>query len=163
MAATMDSAVTLRDGRSVTLSAAAAADSAEIAWLLETAADPRSGLRPGAAVGKGANALIARSVATAELVGYAVWTGDENAHAELLCVVDAAFTGIGLGTLLLRRAAAGALAAGVRILRVELHPQARGLAAMLRDCGLRSNWDLEHPVARVDLLLGTTRPGWATP
>jgi len=34
---------------------------------------------------------------------------------------------------------------------------------MLRDCGLPSQWDLEHPVARVELLLGQRRPGWATP
>jgi hypothetical protein len=163
MADPEDSPATLRDGRAVTVSAAAAAERGEIAQLLETAADPRPGLRAGAAVGAGANALIARSVATAELVGYTVWTGGEDGRAELLCVVDAAFTGVGLGTLLLRRAAAGALGAGVRILRVELRPQARGLAAMLRDCGLNSHWDLEHPVAHVDLLLGTARPGWATP
>jgi hypothetical protein len=34
---------------------------------------------------------------------------------------------------------------------------------MLRDCGLRSHWDLEHPLARVDILLGPPRRAWATP
>jgi GNAT superfamily N-acetyltransferase len=163
MADSEETAATLRDGRSITLSAAAVADSGEIAQLLETAADPRPGLRAGAAVVEGANALIARGVAQAELVGYAVWIRGEDGRAELLCVVDDAFAGVGLGTLLLRRAAAGALDAGVRTLRVELLPQARGLAAMLRDCGLHSSWALAHPVAHVDLLLGTARPGWATP
>ena len=36
-------------------------------------------------------------------------------------------------------------------------------AAMLRDCGLRTHWDLDHPVASVDLILGSQRPGWVTP
>jgi hypothetical protein len=34
---------------------------------------------------------------------------------------------------------------------------------MLRDCGLRTHWDLDHPVVHVELLLGTERPGWVTP
>ena len=34
---------------------------------------------------------------------------------------------------------------------------------MLRDCGLRTRWDLDYPVVHVDLLLGTERPGWITP
>jgi GNAT superfamily N-acetyltransferase len=163
MVGTEGSAAILRDGRPVTVSASAAADAADVAGLLALVDDPRAALRPDAPMPAGSAALIARSVSGEEIVGYAVWSSGENDRTELLCAVAEAFTGVGLGTLLLRRAAASAYDAGVRVLRVELHPQARGLAAVLRDCGFRSYWDLEHPVAHVDLLLATTRPGWVTP
>jgi hypothetical protein len=65
--------------------------------------------------------------------------------------------------MLLRNAAREAGANGVQTLSVELPTGAHGLAAMLRDCGLVSFWDLDHPVARVQLVVGAMRPGWATP
>ena len=99
-----------------------------------------------------------------ELLGYAAWVAATSGErGDFFCAVDPAATGLGLGTLLLRTAAAAAEERGLRTLRVELRPQARSLAAMLRDCGLRSHWDLEHPIAQVELLLGQRRPGWATP
>ncbi|HXR13524.1 MAG TPA: GNAT family N-acetyltransferase [Solirubrobacteraceae bacterium] len=161
-----DRAKALRDGRLVAVSAAAAGDGAEIPRLLAAVDDPRSDAfahahEPGAA----AATLVARALEGGALLGYAalVAAAGGEAHGDFFCAVDPAATGLGLGTLLLRTAASAADERGLRTLRVALHPQARALAAMLRDCGLRSHWDLEHPVAHVELLLGQRRPGWATP
>lgn len=151
----------LRDGRLVALAAAGEADAAEIPRLLEVAGDPRGGAfaRPGAG-----SAIVARTVGDRGLVGYAAWqAGGGGVDAAFFCAVDPDLRGLGLGTLLVRRAAADAADSGLRALHVALDPRARALAAMLRDCGLRSHWDLEHPVARVEVLLGAPRPGWATP
>ena len=154
----------LRDGRLVALADVGEADAAEIPRLLEVAADPRGEAfaraheRPGAGA-----AIAARALDDGALVGYAAWLADSGADAAFFCAVDPALGGLGLGTLLVRRAAAKASDSGVRALHVALDPRARALAAMLRDCGLRSRWDLEHPVARVEVLLGAPRPGWTTP
>lgn len=166
MATPEPSGTALRDGRCVTLAAATAVDAGDVARLLEQSADPRSELFARAAA-RGPEAqggeLVARSDASALLVAYGAWFRSASSRCEFVCAVDASFTGIGLGTLLLRTVAADALAVGVRTLRVEVHPGARALAAMLRDCGLRSHWDLEHPIARIELMLDEPRPGWTTP
>jgi GNAT superfamily N-acetyltransferase len=152
----------LRDGRAVAVTPAAAGDAAEVARLVESTGDPRAeGFARVAA--RTAGALVARAQPSGELVGYCAWAELGGGRGELVGAVDPAFTGIGLGTLLLRSAAERAQAVGLRVFRVELHVEARALAAMLRDCGLRSHWDLEHPVAHVELSLGERRPGWATP
>jgi GNAT superfamily N-acetyltransferase len=168
MAPTEDTALPLRDGRTVTLSAPAAADSGAVAALLEAVADPRGELfgRVAAALAAGepGGALVARETSAAPLAAYGAWLVEEpGARGELVCAVAPPFTGQGLGTLLLRTLERDARAAGLLTLRVELHPDARALAAMLRDCGLHSFWDLEHPVAHVELVLGSRRPGWVTP
>jgi GNAT superfamily N-acetyltransferase len=155
----------LRDGRLVAVSAPASGDSAEIPRLLAAARDPRSeAFAQAHQRGDAAAALVARALQGGELLGYAAWVAAASGErGTFFCAVDPATTGLGLGTLLLRTAASAAEGRGLRTLRVELHPQARALGAMLRDCGLRSHWDLEHPLAQVDLLLGQRRPGWATP
>jgi len=151
--------IALRDGRLVTLAAAQAGDAGEIPLLLAAAGDPRG--EAFARAGE-ADTLVARALESGVLVGYAAWIGAVD-HADFFCAVEPTLQGLGLGTLLLRAAASAAAGGGMRVLRVALHPQARALAAMLRDCGLRSHWDLEHPLARVDILLGPPRRGWATP
>lgn len=151
--------IALRDGRLVTLAAAQAGDAGEIPLLLAAAGDPRG--EAFARAGE-ADTLVARALESGALVGYAAWIGAVD-HADFFCAVEPTLQGLGLGTLLLRAAASAAAGGGMRVLRVALHPQARALAAMLRDCGLRSHWDLEHPLARVDILLGPPRRGWATP
>ena len=160
-----DRANALRDGRLVAVRAPGTGDGAEIPRLLAAAGDPRSeGFAQAHQRGAAASALVARALDGGELLGYAAWIAAANGErGDFFCAVDPAATGLGLGTLLLRTAASAADERGLRRLRVELHPQARALAALLRDCGLRSHWDLEHPVAAVDLLLGQRRPGWATP
>ena len=162
---TVDRTSALRDGRLVAVSAPASGERAEIPRLLAAAADPRSeAFAQADRRGDAPATLIARALDGGELLGYAAWVAAAGGgHGDFFCAVDPAATGLGLGTLLLRTAASAAGKSGLRALRVELHPQARALAAMLRDCGLPSQWDLEHPVARVELLLGQRRPGWATP
>jgi GNAT superfamily N-acetyltransferase len=160
-------ALTLRDGCVVTLAAPTSADEADVARLLATLADPREQFFARAAAqrataGPPHGALIART-SSGELAGYAAWIADDDGRGELAGGVDPRFAELGLGTLLLRRSAGDALDAGLRALRVELHPGSHETAAMLRDCGLRTHWDLDHPVAHVELLLGTERPGWVTP
>jgi GNAT superfamily N-acetyltransferase len=159
--------VTLRDGCVVTLGAPTGADEADVARLLATVADPREKFFARAAAqratpGPAQGALVART-SSGELAGYAAWIADDDGRGELAGAVDPRFAELGLGTLLLRRGADDALDAGLRALRVELHPGSHATAAMLRDCGLRTHWDLDHPVAHVELLLGTERPGWVTP
>ena len=160
-----DRANALRDGRLVAVRAPASGEAAEIPRLLEAAQDPRSAAFAQAQQrGDGAAALVARGLDGGELLGYAAWVAVAGGErGDFFCAVDPAAAGLGLGTLLLRTAAAAAEERGLAALRVELRPQARSLAAMLRDCGLRSHWDLEHPIAHVELRLGQRRPGWATP
>lgn len=157
----------LRDGRRVVVRRAGEADAVEIPVLLSAAGNPR-----GAAFARaherdeGAFALVARTFDDGELVAYAAWIAASAAgegHADFFCAVEPALHGLGLGTLLVRAAADAAHERGLRALRVALTAQERALAAVLRDCGLRSRWDLDTPVARVDVLLGEPRPGWATP
>ena len=160
-------AVTLRDGRSVTLAPLSAEDEADVARLLGSVADPRAAFFARAAAERGRDgargAIVARSSA-GELAGYAAWIAEPGVPCgEFAGVVDPAFAELGLGTLLLRGAGRGALDAGLSTLRVELHPRSTALAAMLRDCGLHTHWDLDYPVVHVDVLLGTRRPGWSTP
>ena len=51
----------------------------------------------------------------------------------------------------------------------DCHPQPSGAftgdvsAEMLRDAGLAAHWDIDYPVTRVTLTLGSERPGWAPP
>ncbi|HVC84993.1 MAG TPA: GNAT family N-acetyltransferase [Solirubrobacteraceae bacterium] len=160
-------AVTLRDGRSVTLAPLSAPDEADVVRLLDTLADPRAAFFTRAAAERGhagaRGELVARTL-DGELAGYAAWIAEDGGRAgECAGVVDPRFTTLGLGTLLLRRGARDALDAGLSTLSVELHPGSRALAAMLRDCGLHTQWDLEYPVVHVNLSLGTRRPGWQTP
>lgn len=83
-------------------------------------------------------------------------------RAQLVGRVERRYQHLGLGTLLVRRLAAIALEHGVRRFRVDVAPGALGLADLLRDCGLRTHWDL-GVVTRVDLDLRARRPGWSTP
>lgn len=157
----------LRDGLLVAVAAATPGDAGEIAPLLAAAGDPRCESFASAHEGRdGSAALVARAIDGRALVGYAAWRAGTSAdldRADFFCAVDPSLHGLGLGTLLLRRAATAAEDGGLRALRVALDPRARALAAMLRDCGLSSRWDLEHPLANVEVLLGAPRPGWATP
>ncbi len=161
----MARAKALRDGRLVEVNAPSAGDDGEIPRLLASARDPRSvAFARAHQRGDHADALVARACAGGELVGFATWMAAAGAHrGDFFCVVDPSVTGLGLGTLLLRTAASAAAQRGLRSLRVAGDPQARALAAMLRDCGLRSQWHLEHPLAQVELAIGERRPGWATP
>jgi len=159
-------AVALRDGRPVTITPAGAADAAEIARLLDAVADPRrdtfaaaTDRSPG---GPARGAIVARDDHAA-IAGAAGWVALDERVAECVGAVDPGATEQGLGTLLLRRCAEQAGAAGLRVLRVHLHPGARATAAMLRDSGLHTSWDLDHPVAIVDVVIDAGRPGWATP
>jgi GNAT superfamily N-acetyltransferase len=158
--------VTLRDGRVVTLAIPTEADNPNVARLLDALEDPRAAFfeRAAAAPGSGEahGAIVARTPA-GEIAGFAAWIAKDPASGEFAGGVDPTFAELGLGTLLVRRSAADARDAGLRTLRVELHPGSHAIAAMLRDCGLRTHWDLDHPVAHVDLVLGSERPGWVTP
>ncbi len=159
--------VTLRDGRVVTLAPLDAADEADVARLLETLKDLRVTFFARAAAARDGDAahgeLVARTPA-GELAGYAAWSAEDvGRRGEFAGAVDPRFAELGLGTLLLRRGTRDALDAGLETLRVELHPGSAAIASMLRDCGLRTHWDLDYPVVHVDLLLGTQRPGWVTP
>jgi len=160
-------AVNLRDGRSVTLAPSSAEDEADVSRLLEAVADPRTAFfaRAAARCGRaGAHGAIVARMAGGELAGYAAWVGEDDGRSgEFAGAVDPQFAKLGLGTLLLRRGTRDALDAGLGTLRVELHPGSAAVAAMLRDCGLHTHWDLDYPVARVNLLLGTRHPGWYTP
>lgn len=142
---------TLRDGRAVDLRAATPEDAAALEALRHS--DPR---RRDLTVGHLAIALVTGDEQPA---GYAAWFDD----GDFVCAVEEALSGLGLGTLLLRNAAREAAERGRKTLSVELPVGEHALAAMLRDCGLVSTWDLDHPVARVELSLGASRPGWATP
>jgi hypothetical protein len=159
--------VTLRDGGSVTLAPLSAPDEADVAQLLDSVADPRAAFYARAAAERGhagaRGELVARTP-DGELAGYVAWIAEDGGRAgECAGAVDPGFGTLGLGTVLLRRGARDALDAGLSMLRVELHPGSATLAAMLRDCGLHTQWDLDYPVVRVNLLLGTRRPGWQTP
>lgn len=153
----MPEACTLRDGRVVTI---AVGDPTEVRRLLHGQGDPRA--EPLDIAAQGGGALVARS-ADGELAGSAAWSARDGLRGECVGAVAPAFCGLGLGTQLLRRCAEAALASGVTVLRVQVRPGAGDAAAMLRDCGLATHWDLGHPVVQVDVLPGTTRPGWATP
>jgi GNAT superfamily N-acetyltransferase len=142
---------TLRDGRAVELRGAAPGDVEALEAL--RAPDPRPHELAGAHV------TVAQLAGTPVPVGYGAWF----ASGDFVCAVQEELRGKGLGTMLLRNAAREAGANGVQTLSVELPTGAHGLAAMLRDCGLVSFWDLDHPVARVQLVVGAMRPGWATP
>jgi GNAT superfamily N-acetyltransferase len=142
---------TLRDGRAVQLRAATLDDFAALETLRRGGPRQRN-LTDG-------HLTLAHAAAGEEPVGYAAWFDD----CAFFCAVEDAFSGLGLGTLLLRNAAREAAAEGLKTLSVELVAGEHALAAMLRDCGLVSSWDLDHPVCRVELTLGARRPGWATP
>jgi GNAT superfamily N-acetyltransferase len=163
--------IVLRDERVVLIAPLVPADQAEVAGLVAEAADPRTSFyaRLGEQRADGAQEparrgeFVARAAETAALVGYAAYLAGADGSGELAGVVDPRFAGVGLGTLLLRRAAYDARRAGLKALRVELHPGSDATAAMLRDAGLTSHWDLDFPVTHVDLALGSSRPGWSTP
>ena len=147
---------TLRDGRVVELRAATPKDSAALEPLRQS--DLRqSDLRPRDLAG--AHVTVARLAGATEPAGYAAWF----AAGDFVCAVEAELSGQGLGTMLLRHAAHEASEGGVEKLSVELPAGAHGLAAMLRDCGLVSFWDLDHPISHVELAVNAVRPGWATP
>jgi GNAT superfamily N-acetyltransferase len=164
-------AVALRDGRVVLLAVLDSGDAADVARLVDQTGDPRAtfyaqaierradAAQPPASTGE----FVARAAEGGQLVGYAAYLAGKGASGELAGVVEPHFAGLGLGTLLLRRAAENARRAGLKTLRVELPPGSDATAEMLRDAGLTSRWDLAYPVARVELALGTSRPGWSTP
>lgn len=159
--------VALRDGRKVTVGLIAASDVAEVERLVNAAGDPRAAFfaqvteqRDGTMTGA---EYVARASDGGRIVGYAAYLVQDGSAGELAGAVDPEYWDVGLGTLLLRRAAQDASAAGLTTLRVELHPGTESTAAMLRDAGLASSWDLDYPVTQVQLALGTSRPGWKTP
>jgi GNAT superfamily N-acetyltransferase len=167
-----NSTVTLRDGRSVTLRELDSQDERAVALLLRACSDARerffaraAQLREArsAATGIAAAAFVACSAEGDRVVGYVAYVADDARDGELAGVVDPAFAGNGLGTALVRRAAAHARENGLELLRIELHPGSEAIATMIRDSGLPSHWDLAYPVARVEIMLGRTRPGWSTP
>jgi GNAT superfamily N-acetyltransferase len=155
----------------VLLSVLRGGDATDVERLVDQVGDPRvmfytqaterraNATQPLAASGE----FVARAAEGGQLVGYTAYLAGEHASGELAGVVEPRFAGVGLGTLLLRRAADAARLAGLKTLRVELPPGSDATAAMLRDAGLTSRWDLAYPVARVELTLGTSRPGWSTP
>lgn len=106
-------------------------------------------------------ALVARDP-TGRIVAAAGYRVFEPRRAVVVGTVDRRYRGLGLGTFLLRRLAEAALDAGILRFRVEVTAGDRPLADLLRDCGLRSHWDLGR-VTHVDLELRARRPGWATP
>jgi GNAT superfamily N-acetyltransferase len=150
----------LRDGRVVTIAARSPADDMAVHRLLDALGDTCVELFDVAA--RAGGALVARC-ADGELAAAVAWTAADGLHGECVGVVDPAFCGLGLGTQLLRRCSGAALSSGVTVLRVQVNPGADDVAAMLRDCGLHTHWDLGHPAVQVDVLPGTQRPGWATP
>ncbi len=117
-------AFTLRDGRSVTVAPLSAEDEADVARLLDSAADPRAAAffdRVAARRGRdrARGAIVARTTG-GELAGYAAWIAEDGEHSgEFAGVVDPRFAELGLGTLLLRRSTRDALDAGLSTLRVE--------------------------------------------
>jgi GNAT superfamily N-acetyltransferase len=151
-------AYTLRDGRSATLGPARVEDEAQIERLVSAADASRSALYEHCA-GANGGALVAHDERSAELIGFIAYADT----GELVGVVDPRFRGLGLGTLLVHEAAARAAAAGIERLRVELHPGSEATGEMLRDAGLAAHWEIDYPVTRVTLRLGTSRPGWTTP
>ncbi|MGA2471365.1 MAG: GNAT family N-acetyltransferase [Solirubrobacteraceae bacterium] len=163
--------VTLRDGRAVIVRELTPGDEAEVARLVGASADARLSFYERSAQQRGAEAsgetpsaaFVALISADQRIVGYATYLAVDEQDGELAGVVDPAFAGIGLGTLLVRRAAEHARLTGLETLHVDLHPGSEDTAAMIRDSGFPSHWDLAYPVARVELLLGRTRPGWSTP
>ena len=142
---------TLRDGRAVDLRAPAPDDAAALEALRHRDRMQRELT--------GGHLTVAHVAGGAQLAGYGAWFD----NGDFVCAVDAALNGLGLGTLLLRNAAREAGVHGRKTLSVELAAGEHALAAMLRDCGLVSSWDLDHPVGRVELTLAAQRPGWATP
>jgi GNAT superfamily N-acetyltransferase len=105
-------------------------------------------------------ALAAYDAESGKLIGVIAYA----ASGELAGVVEAHFRGVGLGTLLVHQAAERARKAGVEVLHVELHPGSEDTAAMLRDSGFATHWDIDYPIARVALQLTSgPRPGWTTP
>ena len=160
-------AVTLRDGRSVTLAPSNAEDEPDVTRWLELVADRRTAFfaRAAARCGhEGAHGAIVARMPGGELAGYAAWVGEDDGRSgEFAGAVDPRFAELGLGTVLLRRGTRDALDAGLSTLCVELHPGSAAVAALLRDCGLHTHWDLDYPIVRVNLLLGTRHPGWNTP
>lgn len=166
MATTRQPAVALRDGRLVTISPVGAADAADLARLLDAVGEPRNeAFARAAQQSPGApphGALVARDERSL-IAGAAGWVALDERVAECVGAVEPGCTEQGLGTLLLRRCAADAEAAGLGVLRVRLHPGAHATAAMLRDSGMPTSWDLDHPVAVVELAIGAARSGWATP
>jgi GNAT superfamily N-acetyltransferase len=142
---------TLRDGREAQLRAATPDDAAALEALRRGNSRQREDT--------GGHVTVAQVAGRAQPVGYGEWFDD----GAFTGAVEEAQSGLGLGTLLLRKAAREAADAGLKTLTVELVAGEHALAAMLRDCGLASSWDLDHPTARVELTLGRRRPGWATP
>ena len=126
-----NSTVTLRDGRPVTLRELDSQDEREVARLLRSCSDARerffaraAQLREAqpAATGIAAAAFVACSAEGDRVVGYVAYVADDARDGELAGVVDPAFAGNGLGTALVRRAAAHARENGLELLRIELHP-----------------------------------------
>lgn len=107
-------------------------------------------------------ALIARD-RHGRLVALAGYRAVDGHRANLVCKLDRRYQGLGLGTFLLRRLAELALLHDIDSFHVDVAAPTGPLSDMLRDCGLRTRWDLDYPITRVDLELVGRRPGWATP
>jgi GNAT superfamily N-acetyltransferase len=154
----------LRDERTATIGAFQPHDAADVQGLVASDDASRAGFyaqNAGAAADAAtqAEALIARDAQSGELIGFVAY----SASGELAGVVDPRYRGIGVGTLLVHRAAEQAGKVGLTSLHVELHPGSEETAEMLRDAGLASHWDIDYPMTRVTLRLGGERPGWSTP
>jgi GNAT superfamily N-acetyltransferase len=158
----------LRDGRVVTVAQVRAAEAADVERLIAAADAAREELYSQSAGARGeteANgvSLSAHDVESGELIGVVAYTALGERHGELAGVVDPRFRGLGLGTLLLHLAVEHATDSGLETLQVDLQPGSEDIAEMLRDAGLAAHWDIDYPVTRVTLTLGSERPGWATP
>jgi|GEM_PF-5814488 len=158
--------VTLRDGQVAFVGPPGAGDEPEVAELVRGAADARDDLFAAARrahAGGRAGALVARGAADGRLIGCVAWVGGDDGDGELGGYVKPESRGLGLGTLLVRRAIADAAVGGLQRLRVELHPGSEAAAEMLRDLGLATRWSISYPVVHVTITLGQPRPGWSTP
>ena len=115
----------------------------------------------------GAHGAISGRMADGELAGYAA-VGRRRGRrrsGEFAGAVDPRFCSARLGTVLLRRVHPGrARRPAWARCRVELPSGDRRRSR--RCCATAAcdtHWDLDYPLARIDLLLGTSHPGWNTP
>jgi GNAT superfamily N-acetyltransferase len=154
----------LRDGSAIVVAPTGPADEADVAAFIERAGDGGHSLqalareRRSRAGGSG----VARGLEGA-VIGYVVWVERDAGEGELAGYVAPARRGLGLGTLLTRRAIEHAAANGMRRLQVTIGPGEEATAEMLRDIGLAARWRIDYPLATITLDVMTPRPGWATP
>ncbi len=167
--------VLLGDGRRIAVGPGSPASTGDLAVLAEGVRDDASATPAREALLSDIGARLAAGdhdpgrqvlLVARDEDGHAIAVGGYRSlspgRATAVCEVDAAYQRLGLGTFLLRRLAAIGLAHGIGRFRVDVASDAAALAGVLRDCGLRTHWNLGR-VTHVDLDLRGRRPGWATP